>query len=714
MKYTASLGALLVFCFISCSKDNAPQEPVTTKDSPTISTSEVSETSYYSVMIGGTVQSDGGAEITETGVCYGLEPDPKRTDNYQATPSAAKEFKLALEGLETNTVYFARAYAVNSEGTGYGTVKEFKTLNAAASVATTGLSKVYETEVTAKGEITEEGNSEVSARGFCWSTSPSPTLDDDSLQSGEGPGIFEETITGLTPGTTYYLRAYAVNADTTSYSESIEFTTLTEQVAFEGDVVLQTQDEVNVFGMSGYTTITGNLFIGYDWGTESSIRDLGPLSDLRQIGGDLIISNNTSLKNFEGLGKLRSVQGSMVLRWNHQLSDLTALSALTELGSLIINRNNSLAHLDGLESLLRIQDRFYLDGTSLVQVNALSGITYIGGDIHIGFNAALVSIEGLQGITEIYGNLTLEANTQLVSLQGLQNVTKIAGNLVTYQLDQLTDFKALASLSELNGEIRVSWNQNLKNLDGLQGLSALSRPIEIGNNPGLENLEGLNNLLSTGDLLIHNNSSLSSLQGLEALVQVGGSLEISDHPQLTNLSGLGKLGAVSGNLEITANDQITSLSGLKQLESVGGRLVIADNSNLLNFDGLQALVQLGGDLYIGNNYKLHSITALHGLEALPGGLTLSNNTVLDNLGGFGNIRTCHGMYITRMGALSTLDGFQDLEEISGNVTIINNTGLNDFCALQAALNNAFTKSFNASSNAYNPTLADVQAGNCRP
>jgi len=71
------------------------------------------------------------------------------------------------------------------------------------------------------------GSSAVSQYGHCWSTSPEPTTADSKTENGAAPnlGQFKSSITGLTPGTTYYVRAYATNTEGTNYGADVTITT---------------------------------------------------------------------------------------------------------------------------------------------------------------------------------------------------------------------------------------------------------------------------------------------------------------------------------------------------------------------------------------------------------------------------------------------------------------------------------------------------------
>jgi uncharacterized protein (TIGR02145 family) len=85
---------------------------------------------------------------------------------------------------------------------------------------------IMQTSSIYRGIITSEGNSPVIAKGLCWSTSETPTIADSKTLNGTGTSGFTSTLTGLTPNTTYYVRAYATNNVGTGYSSQVSFTTL--------------------------------------------------------------------------------------------------------------------------------------------------------------------------------------------------------------------------------------------------------------------------------------------------------------------------------------------------------------------------------------------------------------------------------------------------------------------------------------------------------
>ncbi|MCK9412658.1 MAG: hypothetical protein M0Q53_10175 [Prolixibacteraceae bacterium] len=95
---------------------------------------------------------------------------------------------------------------------------------------TTAASSVTGTTATSGGDVTGGGGAGVTARGVCWSTSPNPTIANSKTTDGTGTGTFTSSITGLTAGTLYYLRAYATNRAGTGYGTQMSFATLADNI----------------------------------------------------------------------------------------------------------------------------------------------------------------------------------------------------------------------------------------------------------------------------------------------------------------------------------------------------------------------------------------------------------------------------------------------------------------------------------------------------
>ena len=75
------------------------------------------------------------------------------------------------------------------------------------------------------GNIASDGGAKITAHGVCWSIMPNPTIADAHTNNGAGIGNFASILTGLTMGTTYYLRAYATTSFGTTYGNEVSFDT---------------------------------------------------------------------------------------------------------------------------------------------------------------------------------------------------------------------------------------------------------------------------------------------------------------------------------------------------------------------------------------------------------------------------------------------------------------------------------------------------------
>ncbi|MDP4276770.1 MAG: fibrobacter succinogenes major paralogous domain-containing protein [Bacteroidota bacterium] len=95
-----------------------------------------------------------------------------------------------------------------------------------ATVETSQVTSVTEATAICGGVVTSDGGSNISVRGVCWNTSPYPTIENDTTIEVVGTGPFTSLIKGLSPSTTYYVRAYATNSVGTTYGNEMSFTTL--------------------------------------------------------------------------------------------------------------------------------------------------------------------------------------------------------------------------------------------------------------------------------------------------------------------------------------------------------------------------------------------------------------------------------------------------------------------------------------------------------
>jgi len=261
---TLSFVIISILLFNSCIKDK--------ETLPVIATTEVTDITQTTAASGGAVTNDGGALIDERGVCWSNAQNPTTSDSKTTDGAGIGDFSSFLTGLTPGATYYVKAYATNSVGIGYGSQISFSTSPILAPTMSTAIaSSITSNEATSGGIVTGDGGGSITERGVCWNTTQNPTYSNNKTSDGNGLGQFTSSLTGLSPNTTYYLRAYAVNSAGIAYGNEIIFTTNTETLGCE-----------NVWMTSGIYPETGDLIyaVQQEFGNDYTIADW---SDLRAI-----------------------------------------------------------------------------------------------------------------------------------------------------------------------------------------------------------------------------------------------------------------------------------------------------------------------------------------------------------------------------------------------------------------------------------------------
>src|SRR5579872_6951126 len=178
--------------------------------------------------------------------------------------------------------------------------KKITTTNSAPSITTQDVMlDVTSTTAQSGGTITSVGTSSITANGVVYSTSnKTPTLAD--LKTTDPPirtsYTFTSNLTGLTPSTTYYLRAYASNQFGTSYGAVVTFTTAATLSSVSGTV----------------TTFAGTGTSGYLDGAGTGAEFSNPTGMAIDASGNVYVSDsfNNRIRKIAPDGTVSTIAGN--------------------------------------------------------------------------------------------------------------------------------------------------------------------------------------------------------------------------------------------------------------------------------------------------------------------------------------------------------------------------------------------------------------------
>jgi hypothetical protein len=260
--------------------------------------------------------------------------------------------------------------------------------------------------------------------------------------------------------------------------QSLPISSLTSLASIQNIGALSLSDLPNLANLAGLDrvrAITGDVML-----TRLGLTQLSGLQNVAFMGGNLILNDLDSIENLSGLDALASVGNGIQLDGNARLASLSGLGSLTRLREFTARDNPLLrqCEINGLLAALRLSCSacwgndevatcqgagHCLNGSvwlqSPVDIQGLSGVTCINGDVTVASGATLTDLSGLDSLISISGNLSIET-TQLTSLHGLEQLATVGGRIWIERNMALTSLAGLSALASAS-DLRVMGNEAL-------------------------------------------------------------------------------------------------------------------------------------------------------------------------------------------------------------------------------------------------------------
>ena len=236
MKFFIYLFSFLSISFASCDTDKVSADiKVEAMSADNISTENA--------VVACNIVNVDNLKITESGVCFSQSEEPTVLNGKLASNPVQTNgtFSVSITGLEPNTTYYIRAYAVSEKEVCYSNEISFKTLAVATVpvLTTSPASAVTTASATLGGTISGNGGSAITESGVCVGLTANPTVE-TGIKLATNPlvvsGAYSLNITNLQPNRIYYVRAYAQNASGISYGGQTSFCTYNEKITSSEDI----------------------------------------------------------------------------------------------------------------------------------------------------------------------------------------------------------------------------------------------------------------------------------------------------------------------------------------------------------------------------------------------------------------------------------------------------------------------------------------------
>jgi len=446
------------------------------------------------------------------------------------------------------------------------------------------------------------------------------------------------------------------------------------------------------------------------------------LQNLRVSYGRFEIENNATLSEIGSFPLLDTIQFNLIIESNPVLTEIVGFNSLKTVDRSVfsIKNNSSLIKVEGFNALEYVDEDFTIAGPSLQEVKGFNSLLTLNSDLIFSETTALQSVEGFENLTSAH-SIEIERNENLTTLPQFDNCKYIDEQISILSNQSLGSIDIFNQLDSVGFSVTISLNNILKTINGFESLTKTGFHLKIEQNEQLESIPTFQNLTSTRDIFIKQNDALTSILGFPNLVNalnielsrnvsltsvtdfpslqlVVGNLKIEENPLLQNYPELPALTKIVNHLWIHENDQLQFLNTAPLLDTVNiiylvgndnlqevsgfenlryaGRFDISDNSNLESIPDFNKVEYVDNYISISNNAKLPAVNGFANLQTISAnGIQIVNNEILESISGFQNLLTANRIRITDNNNLTSVAGFNELDNLRSDLTFENNSSL---------------------------------------
>lgn len=525
-----------------------------------------------------------------------------------------------------------------------GCNKENQETPVVLTVTTDEVTEILDVTATGGGNVTSTtANANVTEKGVCWSTVENPTTEDSKTNDGTGLGEFKSSITGLTGGETYYVRAYAVCQGKTTYGN---------QVTFTAGILPAAVTTSEVTEIAGESAKAGGVFAGkgtYDivevgvcWNTTGNptLEDSYVSVDTPSVGS--AFSVDMTYLSFVTTYYVRAfAKADKAVYYGDQVSFTTIAEETVEMPDANFKAfmlNNFDTNKDGALQLGEAEDITEINLSGLCNITDITGVRSCTNlmKLFVGttepalteagtFNTlSSIDVSGLAFLEEMWLTHTGISSLNTTGCTSLHTMHALQNNLTSLDLSTNTALK----------ELHLNENHGLTALD----LSKQSNLLNLGLI-----------LTSVSSLDLHGNTSILNVYG-----------EASKLTTL-NFSGCSSLLGVYVNNNLITSIDLTGCTSLQQLHAVGNQLPTVNLNDCVNLQHMHLNENPVVSLDLKNNPNLVNLGIINTQLT---SLDLSGKTTFLGLWGEGS----------RLETLN-LSGCSKLTEVYINNNLISNLNL---------------------------------------